>query len=164
MLTCFFGGRERLILCFGYYIHLDLLCQLSKSSGVLFFFPSLHAENAQYPNPNCDHMPVGTEEPVFNISSKLKGEMLCFYVHNGSALTLEGIIAFLCFTLFITCLFSLVIQVAVQNNCLKQNIFFSISPSWKVKPRNKKCPTLKLSLYIFFLFLHPVMHYKYEMQ
>lgn len=62
-------------------------------------------------------MPVGavcTEEPVFNLSSKLKGKIL----HHSSAFTSENIIAFLRFMQFIACSFSLVIQVAVPSNCL----------------------------------------------
>lgn len=36
-----------------------------------------------------------TEEPVFNFSSKLKGEILQFYMHHNSAFTSENIIALL---------------------------------------------------------------------
>lgn len=85
------------------------------------FFSSLRAVTAWYLKLDCDHMLVGaacTEEPVFNFSSKLKGEILQFYMHHNSVFTSENIIALLCFMQCITSSFSLLIQVAVPSNCL----------------------------------------------
>ena len=124
MLSHFFFSRG-VSLYYASCIHLDLMCQPSKTSAVYLFFPSflssLHAITAQYLKLSCDHMPVGaacTEEPVFNSSSKLKGEILQFHVHHNQAFTSENIIAFLCFMQCIACSFSLVIQVVVPSNCL----------------------------------------------
>lgn len=151
MLTFFLkGGGERVA-------HTVLWTYCANCPKVLmcaFFFPSLHAVNAQYPNPNCAHVPVGaacTEEPVFNISSKLKGEVLYFSVRNGSALT-EG--RYHCFSL-LSAVYHLLVLFGNPSSCAKlfETKYFSflISPSWKVKPRNKKWPTLKLSFFLFFL-------------
>lgn len=127
------------------------------------FFSSLRAVTAWYLKLDCDHMLVGaacTEEPVFNFSSKLKGEILQFYMHHNSAFTSENIIALLCFMQCITSSFSLLIQVAVPSNCLggrkNKNINVSLkNPNSQLEGKAEEQKLSNSTSKVLFSFLFP---------